>query len=204
MKSAKQIKRFAVVMGVAVLAIGALAGSALAAGDDGTSAVLTGGSLNISTALAAGTFAGTLTVTAQVLRRGEADFSGFSINDPARHRRRLERDHAGDCVRSTRPSPARTSRQLAHRSAVRVAKADAGSSAVPGTLHAAATIDTGDVRRRDGRLLRQRPGHGHLRLHRRDHRRGSSPSPPTSTPAPTTAPSPPRWPLSRWLRDHNS
>ena len=72
-------------MAIGLLATGILAGAAFAAGGD-TSAILTRGTFNISTALVGGTFAGTLTGAAQVLDanvggNGTA-FSGFPINDP--------------------------------------------------------------------------------------------------------------------------
>src|SRR5665811_781391 len=64
---------------VAVVVFTMLTGMAFAA-DSTTSATLTGGSLNISSALTAGTFAGTLEGAAQTLTG--TDFTGFSINDP--------------------------------------------------------------------------------------------------------------------------
>src|SRR5660397_239529 len=64
---------------VAVVVFTMLMGVAFAA-DSPTSATLTGGSLNISSALTAGSFSGTLTGAAQALEG--TGFSGFSINDP--------------------------------------------------------------------------------------------------------------------------
>jgi hypothetical protein len=131
---------------IAVVAFTGLTGVAFAE-DDGTSAVLTGGSLNISTALEAGTFAGTLTGAAQVLDAdvagGGTVFSGFSINDP----RGTAVGWNVTMQATVFDNATVAGKDLAANSftmpLLAVAKADAGSSAVPGTLHAAATIDTG-------------------------------------------------------------
>ncbi len=125
----------------------ALSAGVAFAGDDGTSAVLTGGELNISTELAAGTFAGTLTGAATTLDAdvagGGTVFSGFSINDPR---------GTGVGWDVTMQATVFDNATVAGKDLVAnsltmpllaVAKADAGSSDVPGTLHAAATIDTG-------------------------------------------------------------
>ncbi len=63
--------RVAMFCAMAVVAFTGLTGVALAAGDD-TSATLTGGELNISSALTAGTFNGTLDGHAKVLDGSEA------------------------------------------------------------------------------------------------------------------------------------
>jgi hypothetical protein len=125
---------------IAVVAFTMLTGVAFAAGG-ATSAALTGGTLNISTPLTAGTFAGTLDGHAKVL--DGADFTGFSINDPR---------GTGVGWDVTMQATVFENATVAGKDIVAnsftaplfgVAKADAGSSAVPGTLHAAATIDTG-------------------------------------------------------------
>src|SRR5680860_760607 len=71
-----------------------------------------------------------------------------------------------------------------------VAKADQGSSEVPGTLHAAAPVSSWLSATRTARAWAPTTS-------RHPAPPGSSPLPPTSTPAPTTAPWPRRWP--RWL-----
>ena len=121
----------------------ALMTSVALAEDSSTSAQLTGGSLNISTALVAGTFTGSLDGHAKVL--DGAGFSGFSVNDPR---------GTGVGWNVTLQALAfvnatNTGKDLAANSFTApqfaVAKADLGSSIVPGTLHAAATIDTGST-----------------------------------------------------------
>lgn len=131
---------------IAVVAFTGLTGVAFA-GDDGTSAVLGGGDLNISTALDAGTFAGTLLGEAQVLDAdvagGGTVFSGLSINDP----RGTGVGWNVTMQATVFDNATVAGKDLAANSLtmplLAVEKADAGSSAVPGTLHAAATIDTG-------------------------------------------------------------
>lgn len=103
--------------------------------------------LTISTELTAGTFAGTLnglgfTLNANVAGGGTA-FSGFSITD-------TRGTGVGWCVTmvATQFENATVAgKGIALDSLtmplLAVVKADAGSSDVPGTLHAAATIDTG-------------------------------------------------------------
>jgi hypothetical protein len=135
---------------VAVMAFTGLTGVAFAETDD-TSAELTGGTLNISTELAAGTFAGTLTGAAQTLDASVAGtgtaFSGFSINDPRGTGAgwtvtMLATQFVNGAVRTATDDIALNSLTMP---LLAVAMADAGSSALPGTLHAAATIDTGDA-----------------------------------------------------------
>lgn len=125
---------------VAVASFTMLTGVAFA-GESGTSATLSGGSLNISTELAAGTFATTLTGAAAVL--DGTGFSGFSINDPR---------GIGVGWNVTMQATVFDNATVAGKDLVAnsftaplfgVVMADAGSSAVPGTLGAAATIDTG-------------------------------------------------------------
>jgi hypothetical protein len=125
---------------LAVAAFTMLTGVALAETSD-TSATLTGGSLNISTPLTAGTFTGTLDGHGRVLEGN--GFSGFSINDPR---------GSGVGWDVTMQATIFDNATVAGKELVAnsftapqfsVAKADAGSSDVPGTLHAAATIDTG-------------------------------------------------------------
>ncbi len=129
---------------VAVLALAMLTGVAFAA-ESPTSATLTGGSLNISSDLTAGSFTGVLTGAAQVL--DGAGFSGFSINDPRGTGDGWEvtmvatqfsngdaRIALDDIALNSFTAPLFT-----------VVKADGGSSDVPGTLNAAATIDTVDA-----------------------------------------------------------
>lgn len=77
MKSSRYIKRFGIVIAVALVAIGALAGAALATGDD-SSAVLGSGDLTW-TSVTPGTFGGTLTGDAQTLNA--SNFSGFVVTD---------------------------------------------------------------------------------------------------------------------------
>jgi len=125
---------------VAVVVFTMLMGVAFAA-DSPTSATLTGGSLNISSALTAGSFSGTLTGAAQELEG--TGFSGFSINDP----RGTGVGWNVTMVATPFVNATVAGRDLTANSfkapLFGVAKADAGSSADPGTLHAAATIDTG-------------------------------------------------------------
>ncbi len=125
---------------MAVVAFTGLTGVALAAGGD-TSATLTGGELNISSQLTAGTFSGTLDGHAKVL--DGSGFSGFSINDPR---------GTGVGWDVTMLATPLVNATVAGKDIVAnsftaplfgVAKADTGSSDVPGTLHGAATIDTG-------------------------------------------------------------
>src|SRR5665811_1000505 len=125
---------------VAVVVFTMLMGVAFAA-DSTTSATLNGGSLNISSALTAGTFAGTLEGAAQTLTG--TDFTGFSINDAR------GTGVGWDVTMMATPFVNATvaGKDLTANSFTAplfgVAKADTGSSAVPGTLHVAATIDTG-------------------------------------------------------------
>lgn len=77
MKSTRQIKRFGVVMVVALVAIGALAGSALAAGGDAT---INGDELSAAVGFAPGTFTGTLAGDAQTLEA--ENFTDFEVTDP--------------------------------------------------------------------------------------------------------------------------
>lgn len=127
---------------IAVVAFAMLTGVAFAA-DSSTSAELTGGSLNISSALTAGSFAGTLSGAAQVL--DGTGFSGFSINDPRGTGVGWDVTMvATQFVNgATRTAPDDIALNSFTAPLFAVAKADAGSSDVPGTLHAAATIDTG-------------------------------------------------------------
>lgn len=103
--------------------------------------------LTISTELTAGTFAGTLnglgfTLNANVAGGGTA-FSGFSITDT----RGTGVGWYVTMVATQFENATVAGKDLALDSLtmpeLAVAKADEGSSAVPGTLHAAATIDTG-------------------------------------------------------------
>ena len=128
---------------VAVVVFTMLTGMAFAA-DSTTSATLTGGSLNISSALTAGTFAGTLEGAAQTLTG--TDFTGFSINDPRGTGAGWDVTMVatqflnGDTIRTASDDLTANSFTAP---LFAVAKADTGSSTLPGTLHAAATIDTG-------------------------------------------------------------
>jgi hypothetical protein len=125
---------------IALLAFSSLAGVAYAE-DAGTSATLTGGDLNISTALVPGTFTGTLSGASQEL--SGSGFSGFSINDP----RGTGIGWNVTMQATVFVNATVAGKDLAANSFTAplfgVAMADAGSTAVPGTLHAAATIDTG-------------------------------------------------------------
>ena len=131
---------------VAVVVFTMLTGMAFAA-DSTTSATaeLTGGTLNISTELTAGTFAGTL-LGADGQELTGVNFSGFSINDP-------RGTGAGWSVTmvatpfvngDVRTAPDDLTVNSFTAPLFGVAKVDTGSSAVPGmgTL-TAATIDTG-------------------------------------------------------------
>ena len=169
---------------MAVVAFTGLTGVALAAGGD-TSATLTGGELNISSQLTAGTFSGTLDGHAKVL--DGSGFSGFSINDPR---------GTGVGWDVTMLATPLVNATVAGKDIVAnsftaplfgVAKADTGSSDVPGTLHGAATIDTGAP------ASSWPPATPTARAWApttspQTRPPGSSPSPPTSTPAPTTPP----------------
>lgn len=140
MTSTRTIKRFAVLLAIAALALGAMAGAAFAE-TDGTSATLTGGDLAIHSALEAGSFSATLTGHAAVL--DGSGFSGFQIVDPR---------GTGVGWQVAMQATVLDNATVAGKDAVAnsltaplfaVTKHDAGSSDVPGTLHAAATIDTG-------------------------------------------------------------
>ncbi len=132
--------RVAMFCAMAVVAFTGLTGVALATGE--TSATLEGGELNISSALTAGTFNGTLDGHAKVLDGSEA-FTGFSINDP----RGTGVGWDVTMQATVFDNATEDGKDLAANSLtmplLAVAKADAGSSDVPGTLHAAATVDTG-------------------------------------------------------------
>ena len=125
---------------VAVVVFTMLMGVAFAA-DSTTSATLTGGTFNISTALTAGTFEGTLEGAAQTLTG--TDFSGFSINDP----RGTGLGWDVTMVATQFVNTTVTGKDLTLNSFTAplfaVTKADAGSSDIPGTMRTA-TIDNGD------------------------------------------------------------
>ncbi len=103
--------------------------------------------LGISSELIAGTFAGTLRGESFTLHASEAgggtDFSGFSIRDT----RGTGVGWYVTLVATRFENATYAGKSIALHSLtmpmLAVAKADAGSSDVPGTLHAAATIDTG-------------------------------------------------------------
>lgn len=131
--------KVATLAAVTVMAFTMLTGVAFAADDEST-ATLTGGVLNIKSALVAGTFAGTLNGTAKTL--DGVGFSGFTIEDPS---------GSGDgwnvvmqatlFVNGT--TPGKDIAANAFTAPLFGVTGNAGSSAVPGTLHAAAPIDTG-------------------------------------------------------------
>lgn len=150
MKARTHVTRFTIVMALAVLAVGVFAGAAMAVDPTtNTTAELTGGTLSVSTELTAGTFAVTMTGLTQTLDAsvagGGSVFSGFSICDPrgtgvgwsvtmvaSQFANQEEGFDGKDIALDSLTMP-----KLA------VAKADTDSSDVPGTLHDAATIDTG-------------------------------------------------------------
>jgi hypothetical protein len=123
-----------------------LTGTALAT-DAGTTAELTGGDLSISAALQGGSFAGTLNGRAQTLMANAAGggtaFSGFQIKDA----RGTGVGWAVTVAATQFANADRPGKDIALGSLsmplLAVAKADVGSSAVPGTLNAPGTIDTG-------------------------------------------------------------
>lgn len=140
--------RLLVAAAVVSLTMALSAGVAFAE-EDGTSAEVSGGTLSISDALEAGTFAGTLTGAAQTLNAnvagGGTEFSGFQIKDA-----RGSGVGWNVTVFATQfDNTTKAGKDLVVNSLtmplLAVAKADDGSSNVPGTLHAAATIDTGDA-----------------------------------------------------------
>lgn len=138
MKTGSPITKSAVAVALVVLAMGLFATSALAETSD-SSATLTGGDLNISSALTAGTFSDTLEGAAQVL--DGSGFTGFQVNDP--------RGTGVGWTMTLKAGQFSTAGGTPHVMALdsltapkfTVEKNDAGSSAVPGTLHDAATID---------------------------------------------------------------
>ena len=128
--------RMALFFACAVAAFALVTGVAFAEGD-----------LSISTELTAGTFAGTLRGHGFTLRANEAGggtaFSGFSVTD-------ARGTGVGWCVTMVATqfqNETFAGKDIALHSLLMpmlaVAKADETSSDVPGTLHAAATIDTG-------------------------------------------------------------
>jgi hypothetical protein len=139
-----------VLVAAAVVALTmALSAGVAFADEDGTSGVLTGGDLSISNALEGGTFAGTLTGAAATLNAnvagGGTEFSGFQITDA----RGTGVGWQVTMVATQFDNATQAGKDLALNSLtmplLAVAKNDAGSSALPGTLHAATTIDTGDA-----------------------------------------------------------
>jgi len=115
----------------------------------GTSAVLTAGDLNISSAMTPGSFAGKLTghglflfsdASAENAYDHGVAFGDFEINDPRGTGAGwtvtvvAEPLHTADDAHVIAPGSLRMP-------ALEVSKVDAGSSDVPGSLHAAATID---------------------------------------------------------------
>jgi hypothetical protein len=80
MKSTRHIKRFGVVMAVALVAIGALAGAALAV-DPTTDTTVTGSDLAIQSAMTVPAHLSAITLTG-VAKTATGTFGGFSINDP--------------------------------------------------------------------------------------------------------------------------
>ena len=130
----------------ALVALTMLTGTALAI-DAGTSAELTGGDLSISTALQAGSFAGTLTGAAQTLEAatiaGGSAFSGFQISDA----RGTGVGWAVTVVATQFANADKPGKDISPGSLtmpqLAVTKADVSSSDVPGTLPAPGAIDTG-------------------------------------------------------------
>ena len=154
MKSSRYIKRFGVVMAVALVAIGALAAAALAdtpvTSESTATATIGGSAFLISTPLVAGAFGTTLNGVAQTLD-GTGTFaasgSTFTIVDPrgtgvgwsVNLKATAFGGTVGDAVGKTMAvdtltAPAFTVAQNNTDEAY-------GDSAVPGTLHAAAKID---------------------------------------------------------------
>jgi hypothetical protein len=135
MKGTRQIKRFGAVMAVALVAIGALAGAALAGPGD---AVLTGGTLS-ATSVTAGTFAGTLTGAALTLE--STDFGGFVVTDP-------RGTGGGWSITMSATQFSSGDHQIPTGSLQMPQLAvdgNTGSSDDPGALRAATVIDGGDV-----------------------------------------------------------
>ncbi len=132
--------RVALLCAAAVLAFSALSGTAFAETDD-VGATVTGGSLIIAAALDAGTFSTTLDGTAQTL--SGTGFSNFDITDA----RGTGVGWSVTMQATVFDNGTLAGKDLATNSLTAplfsVTKIDESSSAVPGTLHAAATIDTG-------------------------------------------------------------
>ena len=151
-RTEKRIGRHMLVAGAVVALTMALSAGVAFAGintsaTDGT-ATLNGGDLTISSALQAGTFGGTLTGAAQVLNAngagGGTAFSGFSINDPRGigvgwnvTMQATPFDNGTVAGKDIAPNSL--------RAPLFAVVGDEGSSALPGALHAAASIDTGST-----------------------------------------------------------
>ena len=149
MKHLGTLGRIAIPVTAFLIAVTGLSGVAYAADPPTTPAVATlgSGTLTISTPLTGGTFGGDLLGQAQPLNANEAGggtaFSGFSVDDA----RGIGVGWSVTMQATVFDNATVAGKDIVANSLTAplfaVAKADDGSSALPGTLYPAATIDTG-------------------------------------------------------------